>query len=287
MNHPFSQLEEAFRAMLVHKATGRDHDALSAALGLPRPRNFLESDWVNAVHVLGFGARGHPKAVFRFIEMALRRFEREGIERRSVQILDGQPARFYQGTGAVFDADYLGRLVRVGGVLYRTSQEHADDWTWIGLETGATSHFRAAEFEATSARTVRFLPFRVREATGGPQFDSEALTGLPDGPVGYNPGTGAVYEVLLYPSQFNTVPPTYLRVTLPVGASGVSSAVDPNNLPLGGHLCPNAAYVGHVAGAAFPLYLDNGRRMREFERVLDDVLAAGIKAEIKLDLGAW
>lgn len=288
MNHAFSQIEEAFRATLIHKATGRDHDAIAVMLGLPRPRGFPESDWVNAIHVLGYGARGHPRAVFRFIEMALRRFERDEIESRPVEVQAGQLSRLYQGTGTVFNKNYLGRVFRINGVLYRTSQEYAVDWTWVGLER-ATSEFSAFGADFTpGAYAARFLPFRIREATGGPNFEVDAFTGLSTDQVSYCPGTGVVYEVLLYPDQFSTVPPTYLRADPVTDVdAGSGAVVDANGVALGGHVTADSTYTGHVEGAAFPLYLDNGRRMREFEAVLDEVLAAGVKAEIKLDMSIW
>lgn len=270
MNEQLSHFMQAFRAMLVHRAQGRQHDAMAALVGLPRPEGFPESDWVNAIHVLAYGPRGHPTAVFRFIEMALRRFD----EHLVISTFSAFPGRIF-GT---LNANHLGRLFRHEGTLYRTRDTAADDFSWIEVEAADTpAPWARGNFAETKEQIARFLPFSVREATGGPLMSA---TGF-ELPVGYDEndaaamryadGTGVLYEVFLVSSAVSLlVPPTYLR----------EDASPRDSDPLGGHLCPDPSYAG---GNAHPLYLDGRRRFAQLEGVLNDVLAAGVKAEIKLE----
>lgn len=271
MNEQLSHFMQAFRAMLVHRAQGRQHDEIAALFSLPRPDGFPESDWVNAIHVLVYGPRGHPTAVFRFVEMALRRYD----EQKTISTNTAFPNRIFGS----FTSNHLGRLFRHEGSLYRTREKAAGDLSWIEVEAVTpTAPWRAAEFTETKNQIVRFLPFRVREATGGPRMSGtvpEMPIGFPADPqalsMGYTRGTGVLYEILLVPSAVSLlVPPTYLR----------SDASPRTTDPLGGHLCPDPDFAG---SRAFPLYLDSGRRFRQLEGVLTDVLAAGVKAEIKLE----
>lgn len=271
MLRAFSQLEAVFRAMLVHKASGTDHEEIARLLSLPRPRGFTEADWMNAVHVLAFGARGHPRAVFRFIEMALHRYS---VTFR-VQLSNLYPTRLLRADPSepAFDATYPGRFVRIEGALYMVGQEFTSEY--VELVPFRTGSFDAPNFTDGKQVYARFLAFRVREATGGPVLHATEE----EVQVGKAKGTGVTYEVLLDPARYpSTIPPTYLR-----GGVAVARTTD----PLGGHLTPNASYQARPSGSAWPLYLDNGRRMSEFAAVLDDVLAAGVKVEIKLDASIW
>lgn len=272
MNPVFSQIESAFRNMLIHKAEGRAHDAAAELVALPRPQGFPESDWVNAIHVLAYGPRGHPAAVFRFVEMALRRYDEEVDITTSATF----PSRIF----GAFTTSHLGRLFRHEGTLYRTTESYdTESLSWIDVEAGGpTTPWAPAAFDASKTQRARFLPFRVREACAGPRMSME-VPEMPDGfpadparvSMVWGFGTGVLYEVLLVPSVVSLlVPPTYLRADSSPRTSD----------PLGGHLCESVDFAG---SRAFPLYLDSGRRFRELEGVLDTVLAAGVKADIKLE----
>lgn len=276
MSDILSQLVGALRAMLVHKATGVDHDQLARVYGLPRPTNFPESDWINALHELAVGPRGHPTATFRFVEMALRRYD----EMVDVDVRANQPDRIYGS----FDARHLGRLLRYEGGLYKVI-EGAADFSWLRLArsgvSGVSYPFKSAGLSEIKTQRIRFLPFRVRTAGRGPVLSQS----VPEYPVthpadpdaaGYvvSAGTSCLYEVLLAPGALSLlVPPTYLRT------GGAARTTD----PLGGHLTPGADYDANGFRTAFPLYLDNGRRMRQLEGVLVEVLAAGVRPVIKLE----
>lgn len=365
MNHTYSQAEQALRDMLIHKAQGTAHDAIAELMSLPRPYGFREEDWVNAIHTIAFGARGHPRAVFRFLEMALMRWHR----RRPVEVKTAFPTRLYRGVGAAFDDTYLGRLVRIGGMVYdgddlnpgMTGRLYAIEGTrhaggdYVDLVPIKTSENAAPVTpDADEDRHATFLCFRIREAQSGPQLYAFHDEEHRETRVGKYDGTQCLYEVLLDPTRFAPHPPTFLqddtasgRVALTVsgtniGFSGAHPFVDDQpvrvhatvsmpvplmegvtyyvvnktllgielsltvggaaipfstagtgrisvtpvtTVPLGGHLTPNAAYSASrgKAGAPWPLYLSNGRRLARLEPVLEDVLAAGVRIEIKLD----
>lgn len=367
MNHTYSQAEQALRDILIHKAEGTAHDNIARLVGLPRPAGWVEADWVNAIHVLAFGARGHPRAVFRFLEMALMRWHRT----RQIEVSAAQPARLYKGMGVAFDDTYLGRLVRIGGpvyidslnpdltgTLYAVAGTGGGVGDWVDLVPVATSENAAPPATVEGQhRYARFLCFRVREAQTGPQlyaFHDEVNREVR---VGTYLGTTGLYEVLLDPVQFTPCPPTYLQATgmagkvgtfnagtdrfswidgslsfaneLPVRAhsdggilpaelsevttyyvktpgltycslsltaggvvidltsagTGTMSLTPVTTVPYGGHLTPEASYESSRTrdGAPWPLYISNGRRLARLERVLEDVLAAGVRLEIKLD----
>lgn len=276
MSNALSQVIAAFRAMLVHKAEGADHDQLARAYSLPRPTGFPESDWVNALHELAIGPRGHPTSTFRFIEMALRRFD----EHVDVEVRASQPDRIY----GAFGSRHAGRLLRYEGALYKVI-EMAPDFSWLRLAKSSAQvpafPFKAAALVEVKTQTVRFLPFRVREAGRGPVLSAT----VPEYPETYpadpsaaeyvvSQGTPCLYEILLHPSAVNLlVPPTYLR------AGGAPRTTD----PLGGHLTPGPDYDANGPRTAFPLYLDSRRRMRQLEAVLLDVLASGVRPVIRLE----
>jgi hypothetical protein len=266
MIETFSQVEAAFRTMLVHKAEGAQHDAIARLHSIPRPAAIPEDDWVNAIHVLAYGPRGHPGGMFRFVEMALKSYDTEAeIE---VKLL---PYRLFDHDGGVLDETWVDRLVRVNGGLYRVeSYDPGGSTPWVDLYRFGTTYWQAPALPPM-IQAVRRLPFRVREATGGPilELNTEAV-------VGRSRGTGVTFEVLLAP-ELQNVPRTYLRVN---GAARTSD-------PFGGHLLTDASVHRQAVAGVCPLYLDNGRRMREFEVVLDDMLASGVKAVIKMDGDIW
>lgn len=269
-----SQIEAAFRAMLVHKAEGRWHDAIAALYGVPRPRDFSEAVWVNAIHAVAIGARTHPKAVFRFIEMALHDY----AESRLVDTDASTPTRLLEGTGGPFTSDHVDRLVRVRGVLYRSTEELGPSGAWLGLTSYRSSDFELANFTTATGLTARFLPFRVREATGGPRLNFIG-TQPSDWEVqaGRYAGSGMMYEVKLDHRDFSPPPRTYVRV------SPVARTSD----PFGGHLFLDATKSADALGAGHPLYLDNGKRLRQLTPILEDLLAAGVSASISIDGDIW
>lgn len=281
MNHSYSQVEQALRDMLIHKAEGTSHDRLSRILSLPRPPGWVEADWVNAIHVLAFGARGHPRAVFRFLEHALARWHR----RRVVEVQVGQRTRLYKGVDA-FDDTHLGRFVRIGGPVYYSAEELNPGMTgrlyctdgsrdsggdWVNLVSVKTSeNARPEEAAVTERRWATFLCFRVREAQTGITLSTSHLEDDREETLGAGRGNVCLYEVLLDPLQFPPLPPTYLKSA----ASALSSSA-----PLGGFLAdsplPNTA--------PHPFYIGNGRRLARLEARRDALLAAGVRMEIKLD----
>lgn len=284
MNHPYPQHEQALRDMLIHKAEGTAHTAISKLIGLGRLAGWAEADWVNAIHVLGFGARGHPRSVFRFLEMALMRWHRA----RQVELNNLQPGRIYKGGGDPFTDDYLGRLVRVGGPVYDGSDLNPDmtgtlyavtgtrdpGGDWVELVPIATSEQAAAPTAVeVQRRHARFLAFRIREVQTGPRISDNPAT--IESRTGTYVGAECLYEVLLDPTRFAQLPPTYLQDT---GSPSASA-------PLGGHLTPGPSYNANRSrdGACWPLYLGNNRRLAQLEVTLEEILAAGVRVEIKLD----
>ena len=235
MIRTFPQAEQALRDMLVHKAQGRAHDAVARLVGMPRPRGFLETDWVNAIHVLAFGARGHPRAVFRFLEMALMRWHRP----REVEVDDSNPLKLYKGNGAAFDDSYLGRLVRLGtpvyddfddalnpgvtGALYAVAGTRHAGGNWVDLvPIGASDSAAPAAWSGTQFRHARFLCFRIREAQSGPQLNPYHDLSVREQKIGAYVGAPCLYEVLLDPLIFPSAPPTYLQDASATGRRATS-----------------------------------------------------------------
>lgn len=257
----YSQMELAFRAMLVHKAEGRDHDALAALYELPRPRGFAEQHWVNAIHAIALGAKTHPKAVFRFVELALMRW----AFTRGVRLETAFPTRLARGAGyPVFTAEHTDRLVRISGVLYATKGTLGGGGDWIDLVPVATSTFAKPNWTVTETVAARFLPFRVRAVGPGYQL-SLAEAAQPETAVGMVTAPVEEYVVVLDARDFPAIPRTFMRGhDAPARTAPVT----------GGILCADAAYSTNGRGSRFGIYLDGGRRLRQLQAPLEAVLPA-------------
>lgn len=256
----YSQTEQAFRSMLIHKAEGRDHDALATLHALTRPRGFPEVDWVNAIHAIALGAKTHPKAVFRFVEMALLSW----AFTKSIRLDSAYPTRLGRGAWPVFTEYHVNRLVRINGTLYHTLGTVGGGGDWIGLVPVATSTFAKPNWTATRNVQARFLPFRVR-AVGAGYALSLAEAEQPETAVAIADAPVEEYHVILDARDFPIPARTYLR----------SHEADARTAPvIGGILCPTSAYDTNGFSSRFGIYLDGGNRLRQLKPAVHEVLPA-------------
>lgn len=269
MNVHISSIEQFLIDGAIHRAEGKAHDEVANLYGIPRPEGWPRADWVNALHTLALGPRGTWVGTFRFVEAALRRFE----FRTPVHIDPAWPRRIVGS----FPASTVNKLVRIyrngRDYLYYVTNLTADRSTSeITLCSVRTSQWEEADFsdDPGGVYTARFLPFRIRDAVGGP-----ALSDTSETQAGTYRGSPALVEVLLCPEIFGSqVPKFYLR------AGATPRTTD----PLGGHLTPNASYIcTPLAGGPVPIYLDRRNRLRSFNSVVDSTLPAGTRAETKLE----
>lgn len=270
-----SRVERAFRDTLVWAAEGDGHVELSRLYGMPKPAALDETGWREAMLANAIGARGTPGAVLAFCIGALRSW-REIVE---VTRDPAQPQRITATSGTPFLDDHVGRWVRIGETIYRVTGPAdvvAAGKTYLELCPMKTASWAAADWSGFSvADTVdaEILAFTIREPSPGPQFN------LSGDPVDTFAGIACLVEILIGTNISGVgAPPTYLR----------PNAIDPKPVgqPFGGHIQPDATTDGDqtvaVGAGPKPPYLPGSTVLGSVKRVLDPLLAAGVKPEFKM-----
>ena len=271
------QIEIALRDTMIHKATGTGFDRLAKLYGMPRVFAFPERYWRRALLAAALGARGTFGVTHAVLE-ALFDFWAEPRTTYPVTLDPAQPARLVVDTERPgppgFYCNHVGRLVRVtsptlGSAIYWTRALSGSD---LLLSTTTTTYWRGADWsalEAPEAATAKVLPFVYEEATPGD--DTPATAAEP-----------CLFRVYL-DDEIWKIPPTYLQadgdIDRPTAAPGQ---------PYGGQLIdyldddPTTPNEGDQVAGPFPPYLPGPDIGGSLSRVVDLLLAAGVRVEFKL-----
>jgi hypothetical protein len=165
MNGLSSQINKLSRDTLIHRAEGDALTWLSEIYGVPRPIDWDETSWRDALSAVAIGPRGVPGSVLAFLELAYQNLN-VTIE---VTTDPAAPTKITATAGGgTFTQDHVGRLLRIDSKLYY-SKGPADVAATAGdhlfLAPIATPYWTRADFQSTETYDAEFLPFVIREPT--------------------------------------------------------------------------------------------------------------------------
>lgn len=232
----WSQMEEAWRDTLVHKAEGYAFRKISELYGFPWPEDEVsEKAWRGALHVEALGRRGTYWATFQALEAAFSDFN----EAFSVEIDPADPYMLRRTDGNDFAAHHFGRLLRTPyGLFFTVPLSSAKTADYIEVSPYSTRYWDAPAYDVATYTVaempVEMLPFLVYERGPGPIVENsdELFEGAP-----------CLLEISLIPEALATVfPPTWLQeeataydVTLALSGSAVFTST--------GETIPNGTFI--------------------------------------------
>lgn len=243
----------AMRNTTVEGAIGDDLVSLSTYLGLPYIHGWDQGSWRLALKALAMGPRSLPggtwgflRGIFSFAETPIPCTVNAGLPQRITRI---------SGT---FDADDVGRLFDVNGVLY-FSVELGGGGGWLNLAPIGTAYWSRAAWSFTGAIVATRLAFTIEEPTPGPAGGQ---------------GVPCTVIVRVWVDTPILVPPTYLQpdglTTRPVGE------------PYGGQVLQYPVQDGNQTTGPFPPYLLGGELYAELAGVFSAALPPGHYVQFRL-----
>ncbi len=292
---PFSQIEQAWRDTLLHKAEGTAFDSLAQLYGVPRLAAFSVKAWRKALLAAVWGPRGTPGTTHAFLEGAFSDYVKDLTFQ--VRLYPAQPALMGYVSGGPyggFKSLHVNRFVRIDSSLgstlhwikgpsfvgmgalqsylnlvpFRTAYWDAADWTKI----------KAADLDDGQdyqTATATILPFFYVEASPGPLLLGKQEKGT-------FWGKPCTYQLFL-DGSIALVPASYLQ-------PGAGQAT-PAGMPYGGALLPDAFTEGDAPAPAapvatppnaqpgtgpYPIYLSAGS-LPGVAETLDLMLPAGVQ----------
>lgn len=213
----WSQMEEAWRDTLVHKAEGTAFQLISRFYGFPWPEDEVsERAWRGALHVEALGRRGTFRATFQALESAFSDFN----EKATVEISDSLPYVLTRTDGGTWDTKHVNRYVRTPfGLLFTVGQPGG---TQLTVCPQGTRYWDAPSYDVDTYNVtdvpIEILPFVVFERGPGPISESsDAL---------YE-GAPCLLEVELRAGALLTaIPPTYLQTEVDLAGTVVYNVTE-------------------------------------------------------------
>lgn len=266
----WSQLDEAWRTLLVHASRGAAFRRLSRWYGFIYQHGIQEGSWRRALRELAFGKRGTKRTTFDVVRHVFRQYDT--LIQVQVDPLNPTVLTFVASDGlAAFDHAHVGRYISTDyGVLWSTGPVLCGG---VGPATSATlqvSPHAAADwvapewpFSVPTTITVRVLPFLYYEWQPQPIDRSQADTG-------YYSGAHCLIDVYFIGGVVPLVPTTYLQAD--------DDTLTPVGVPFGGHLLEDVFESGDPLGAGpHPLYLVDDAAFADIRDQVQRTVAAGVE----------
>lgn len=277
----WSQMEEAWRDTLVHRAEGSAFRSLARLYGIPIPpgREIPEANWRKVLTTLAYGSRGTFQATYEAAQHAFSFLDVKitgnlvffntglpGTERLSIISPDWQPR-------------HVSRLVRIGDELFFTEGFNAPSTEEMELVKVKTLYWSAADAKAWEKHkgTTEFfvLPFVAHERTPGRLIDYN-LAGQPDGSDAFTSGEGCLFELIFFESQQDLIPKTWLLS--PDDYSDLPSVETPVGIPYGGNILEDEVSIGNPYNTGpHPLYAYDTDIYKASSRIFSSTLAASVQ----------
>ncbi len=276
----WSQLEEAWRDTLVHRAEGSAFDDLSRLYGIPRPTAEIpEYNWRGVLSQLAYGRRGTFQDTYVALQKAFAFLNEK---------LPGTVTLNPWGmilSGPTWENRHLNRLISVGGRIFFTKaifesvkMELAPISTlyWEGSVLADTE-----ENDALAAVTeFEVLPFVIHERGPGRVIDMTA-TGNPSGSDDFTKGEGCLVELIFFTSQESLIPKTWLQD--PDYADEADIYTKPG-VPFGGQALLDETVIGNPENTGpHPLYAYDSDPYRQASRIFSSTLAASVELKAILN----
>ncbi len=240
----WSQMEEAWRDTLVHKAVGYALRANSDLYGLPWPEDEVtERAWRGALHVQALGRRGTFWSTFHTLEAGLSDYN----EKITFDVDSGDPYVLTRTDGGQFTTKHLSRYIRTPfGLLFTVGSAATLPGTEISVCPASSRYWDAPSYDADTydAEAVpgEILPFVVYERTPGPIIVNSDV---------FFDGAPCLFEVALF-SEAMEPPVTYLQDTDIVTIGSVSTGANTLTASSGTYADEELVVFGTSTGGAVP-----------------------------------
>lgn len=270
MLNAWSQLDEAWRTLLVHAARGPAFRRLSRWFGFTYQYGILEGSWRRALRELAYGKRGTKRTTFDVIRHAFRQYDtliEVQVDPANPTVLtfvdaDGISAFDHTHVGRYISTDY-GILWSVGPVLCGGVGPATSTTLQVSPHAAADWDAPAWPFDVPTTITVRVLPFLYYERQPQPVDRSQFDTA-------YYPGDQCLIDVYFLGDITPLVPTTYLQDD--------DSTLTPVGVPLGGQLLEDVFTAGDPLGdGPHPLYLVDDSAFADVQAQVQRTLVAGVE----------
>lgn len=274
----WSQMEEAWRDTLVHRAEGSAFRRQGVLHGIEHPEaEISEANWRGVLHTLAYGRRGTFQDTYRALEYAF------AADNRSVEgyvdstnpfwLVANDPADW--GT----DDELVNRLVRVGDQLLFTVERSGAS---MKVAPMGTLFWDKPTWAHTGVESLTFtvLPFVVHIRQPG------RVPGTDD----FTTGEECLVEVIYFEQDDTTIPVTYLIEPADYGEPGAGEGdppVDPGDvetpagIPIRGEALADETVVGYPdTTGPFPLYAYDGTAFPAATTQLSRTLAASVELRV-------
>jgi hypothetical protein len=276
----WSQMDEAWRDTLVHRAEGTAFVDLARLYGVPLPQGTEVSaeGWRKVLYTLAYGARGIFQPTYDAVRHAFSFLDFK-ITGRLVFFNLGLP-----GTERLsilspqWELKHVNRLVRIGEELFFTDNLtlSSGEMELVKVKTAYWSAADAKAWERHKGATEFFVtPFVVHERTPGRLIDYN-LAGNPDGSDEYTTGENCLFEVVFFESQLDLIPKTYLQN--PSDYSDEDTVYTEDEVPYGGNILTGESEIGNPTNSGpYPLYAYDYTLYKETSRIFSSTLAASVQ----------
>jgi hypothetical protein len=275
----WSQMEEAWRDTLVHRAEGTAFRDLARIYGLPIPPGLEvpELNWRKVVHTLAYGSRGIFQATYDATQRAFSFLDFK-ITGNLVFFNTGLPGTERLSIiSTQWQSKHVNRLVRIGDELFFTDNYTAlsDEMELVKVKTLYWSAADSKAWERHRGATEFFvLPFVVHERTPGRLIDYN-VAGQPEGSDTFTSGDGCLFELIFFESQQDLIPKTWL---LDPDYTSEPAVYTPVSVPYGGNALTEETVIGNPYNTGpHPLYAYDTDIYKGTSRVFSSTLAAAVE----------
>lgn len=269
MRGMWSQMEDAWRDTLVHRAEGTALQDLASLYGVPVPVTETTPDnWSGVLKPIAYGSRGSfqttfeaLKAAFSFLNIKVPGYVEESS---SPQVLNS--------TAGDWPSSSLNRLILKGDkVLFSVGYLNGDKTKLVVADRG--THYWDAPSSDLSGNvdyTFEILPFVVHERSPGRISESEEFT----------IGEECLVEVIFFTTGKTDIPKSWLYQPTAYGTPGTphSSVPTPEWLPYGTQALASETVLGNPTGTGpYALYAFSGFVFPGITSSLKNTLAASVE----------
>lgn len=275
----WSQMEEAWRDTLVHRAEGTAFRDLARTYGVPVPQGFEipELNWRRVLHTLAYGSRGTFQATYDASRLAFS-FLDVKITGNLVFFNTGLPGTERLSIiSTQWQSKHVNRLVRIGDELFFTDNYTAlsDEMELVKVKTLYWSAADSKAWERHRGATEFFvLPFVVHERTPGRLIDYN-VAGQPEGSDTFTSGDGCLFELIFFESQQDLIPKTWL---LDPDYTSEPAVYTPVSVPYGGNALTEETVIGNPYNTGpHPLYAYDTDIYKGTSRIFSSTLASAVE----------
>lgn len=272
MREAWSQLEQAWRDTLVHRAEAAAFGPLSLLYGVPHAEDEVpENSWAEVLKLNAYGTRGNFDTVFKSTEAALAHLNVKVpgyVESASPAILRANN---------VWPANIVNRLIRKGDKIYFSKSLLSPSQLAV-VEQGSFYWDEPTESSTRQDYVFEVLPFVIHERSPG-----RVITSDPDAADFFTAGSVCLFEVILFAQpDLVFVPKTWLQA--PTTYETPEDVATVEGVPFGGAVLSGETGIGNPSGfGPHPLYAYDSVIFPKTARTMSSTMAASVEYRILMN----